>query len=187
MLASYSGKLSVCIMIVGGCSWHPGVPRNRLSTVTVRSPWETILFLTHRYTYLCTPAWEDGGGGVSHCQLLRWIHTESKTTTHVRYTCVQMQQELHILVLACLCQHVPSLHVGHRCITSEMLKSSICLWWGHLRSTIYTCGGRCGRGWGLPFERPWEARLCSLGAVRGEDIDQNSEEWKLLPQTLTFS
>lgn len=88
---------------------------------------ETLLFLTHRYTYLCTPAWEYGG--VSHCQLLSWIHTESKTTTHVHYTCVQMwlKQELHILVHACPCRYVPSVHVGRRCVTSELLKSSICL------------------------------------------------------------
>lgn len=68
---------------------------------------ETLLFLTHRYTYLCTPAWEYGG--VSHCQLLSWIHTESKTSTHVHYTCVQMwlQQELHLLVHACPCRYAP--------------------------------------------------------------------------------
>lgn len=69
------------------------------------------------------------GGGVSHCQLLSWIHTESKTTTHAHYTRVQMwlQQEPHILVHARPCNSAPSVRVGHRCVTSEMLKSSICL------------------------------------------------------------
>lgn len=85
-------------------------------------------------------------GGSSHCQLFSRMHTESKTITHVDYTCMQMWLSCNrncTFFCALLCKHVPS-----------PLGASL-----RPLSTIYTCVGRCSRRWGLPVEQQWEAQL----------------------------